>query len=116
MMNRAIFKHIEIGEDGDITKTNLTPPYDAISAWQPALGRPTSAVAAQGPAAPQKPQVRPSSGHADHRETRSHESVEVAWRALDAYNGLDVGPQTAPGRVSRRRRRWFTRWPRDQLV
>lgn len=64
MMNRAIFTHIEIGNDGDITKSTLTPPYDAISAWQPTLGRPAAAVAAQAPAAPQKPQVRPSSGYA----------------------------------------------------
>jgi site-specific DNA recombinase len=71
MMNRAIFKHIEIGEDGDISKSTLTPPYDAISAWQPTLGRPTAAVAAPAPAAPQKAQVRPSSGYADYGEPAS---------------------------------------------
>ncbi len=65
MMNRAIFKHIEIGDDGDVMKSSLTPPYEAIAAWQPELGRP--AVAAHAPTAPQKGAVRPSSGYADFR-------------------------------------------------
>jgi hypothetical protein len=36
----AIFEHIEVGEEGHITGTTLTPVYDALSAWQPGLGRP----------------------------------------------------------------------------
>lgn len=40
IMNRAIFEHIEIGEEGQITGTALTPVYQALSAWQPSLGRP----------------------------------------------------------------------------
>jgi hypothetical protein len=41
-MNRAIFAHIEIGPDAEITGTTLTPVYAALSAWQPSLGQPTA--------------------------------------------------------------------------
>lgn len=55
-MNRAIFERIEIGEDGEVTDTALTPVYDALSAWQPGLGRPDPAQegtqAQDGPLAP----------------------------------------------------------------
>jgi site-specific DNA recombinase len=40
IMNRAIFEHIQVGEEGHITGSTLTPVYDALSAWQPGLGRP----------------------------------------------------------------------------
>jgi site-specific DNA recombinase len=61
VMNRAIFERIEIGANGEITSTTLTPVYDALSAWQPHLGRP-----ATGPATTRalegvcSPYVRPS--------------------------------------------------------
>lgn len=42
-MNNAIFERIEVGEDGTITKTALTPVYAALSAWQPGFGRPQAA-------------------------------------------------------------------------
>lgn len=42
ILNRAIFKRIEIGEDGEITKASLTPTYEALSAWKPTLGKPTA--------------------------------------------------------------------------
>jgi len=42
MMNRAIFAHIRIGEDSEITGTTLTPIYAALSAWQPGLGHTSS--------------------------------------------------------------------------
>ena len=64
-MNRAIFKHIEIGEDGDIAKSALTPPYEAISAWEPGLGRRRPSAFVPGPTAPPKAPVRPSSGRPD---------------------------------------------------
>jgi hypothetical protein len=66
MMNRAIFQHIEIGDDGDIADTTLTPPYAAISAWQPSLGRPQAArTGAAGATRAHAAAVRPSSGGAD---------------------------------------------------
>jgi site-specific DNA recombinase len=40
LMNRAIFERIEVGPDADITDITLTPVYQALSAWQPDLGRP----------------------------------------------------------------------------
>ncbi len=43
VMNNAIFERIEVGEDGTITKTTLTPVYKALTAWQPGLGRPQPA-------------------------------------------------------------------------
>ncbi|HTZ86660.1 MAG TPA: recombinase family protein [Solirubrobacteraceae bacterium] len=39
VMNRAIFERIEIGPEAEITGTTLTPTYEALSAWQPGLGR-----------------------------------------------------------------------------
>jgi hypothetical protein len=67
MMNRAIFQYIEIGDAGDIADTTLTPPYQAISAWQPGLGRPKAApTGAQRPPGAGLAPVRPSSGVADY--------------------------------------------------
>lgn len=40
ILNRAIFEHIEVGEEGQITGTALTPAYAALAAWKPSLGRP----------------------------------------------------------------------------
>ncbi|MGH2853022.1 MAG: recombinase family protein [Solirubrobacteraceae bacterium] len=40
VMNLAIFERIEVGPDAEITGTALTPVYEALSAWQPGLGRP----------------------------------------------------------------------------
>jgi site-specific DNA recombinase len=40
VMNLAIFERIEVGPDAEITGTVLTPVYEALSAWQPGLGRP----------------------------------------------------------------------------
>ncbi len=40
LLNRAIFKHIEIGEDGTITEATLKPIYRALTPWQPNLARP----------------------------------------------------------------------------
>ncbi|MBA3809148.1 MAG: hypothetical protein H0X28_12285 [Solirubrobacterales bacterium] len=42
MMNRAIFAHIKIGDDAEITGATLTPVYAALSAWQPGLGQPAA--------------------------------------------------------------------------
>jgi len=65
---RAIFERIEIGEDGEITDTALTPVYDALSAWQPGLGRPLPAQeGAQAQDGPLTPCVRLSTAPV-HRE------------------------------------------------
>jgi DNA invertase Pin-like site-specific DNA recombinase len=53
IMNRTIFKHIEIGEDGRITGTTLSPVYAALSAWQPKLGCPKDGSATEGAVAPE---------------------------------------------------------------
>ena len=42
ILNRAIFERIEVGPDGEITGTTLTPVYAALSAWQPGLGHPAT--------------------------------------------------------------------------
>jgi site-specific DNA recombinase len=42
ILNRAIFERIEVGPDGEITGTTLTPTYAALSAWQPGLGQPAA--------------------------------------------------------------------------
>jgi hypothetical protein len=52
IMNRAIFERIEIGEDGEITDTALTPVYDALSAWQPGLALPARPGSDAGPRRP----------------------------------------------------------------
>jgi site-specific DNA recombinase len=66
-MNRVFFERIEIGEDGEITATILTPTYKAIAAWQPDLGRPQASqlAAAQGHNRRRSALVRPSSDAAD---------------------------------------------------
>ncbi len=43
VLNRAIFVRIEIGRDG-VAGTKLTPTYEALSAWEPSLGRPRKAT------------------------------------------------------------------------
>lgn len=58
LMNRAIFERIEVGHDTNITTTSLTPVYDALSAWQPGLGRP---AATQGQNGFRTADFRPSS-------------------------------------------------------
>jgi hypothetical protein len=40
ILNRAIFARIEVGDDGEIKDTTLTPVYQALAAWAPTLGRP----------------------------------------------------------------------------
>jgi site-specific DNA recombinase len=67
ILNRAIFKRIKIGKDGEITGTTLTPTYDALSAWNPDLGQPTTPRQAQETAQPCSEFVRPSSVSADNR-------------------------------------------------
>jgi site-specific DNA recombinase len=60
VMNSAIFERIEIGEDGTITNTKLTPVYKALSAWQPGLGCPQAAQeGTQAQDGPRLPNVRP---------------------------------------------------------
>lgn len=54
LLNRAIFEYIEIGPEAEVTGTKLTPVYEALSAWQPTLGKPktgekaTKALKGQG--------------------------------------------------------------------
>jgi site-specific DNA recombinase len=49
VMNRAIFKRIEVGSEAEITGTTLTPVYKALSAWHPSLGQPKNCRKAQSP-------------------------------------------------------------------
>jgi site-specific DNA recombinase len=86
LLNRAIFERIEVGPEAEITDTQLTPVYKALSAWKPGLGQPKG---------------RPGIGHgqdgpttADFRPlfARGHFFGRCAnpWRD-DAVGGLDVG-------------------------
>jgi site-specific DNA recombinase len=67
VMNRAIFERIEVGEDSEITGTTLTPTYQALSGWQPRLGRPIACpkAEAEGQPGPRSVSFRPASGAAD---------------------------------------------------
>jgi site-specific DNA recombinase len=56
VMNRAVFERIEIGPEAEITGTVLTPTYEALSAWQPGLGRP------QGRDDSSSAEIRPCTG------------------------------------------------------
>jgi site-specific DNA recombinase len=47
LMNQAIFIRIEVGEDGQILRTGLTPVYEALGAWVPGLGRPAQEAGGQ---------------------------------------------------------------------
>jgi site-specific DNA recombinase len=65
ILNQAIFKRIEIGPEGKVTGTALTPVYEAVSAWQPGFGRPKTVVNGTGredgsSSAPVQPCVAPS--------------------------------------------------------
>jgi site-specific DNA recombinase len=65
VLNRAIFERIEIGEEGKITGTTLTPVYQAISAWQPAFGQPPAIQETQATDGLCSAFVRPASDGAD---------------------------------------------------
>jgi site-specific DNA recombinase len=67
ILNRAIFKRIDIGEDGSITGAVLTPTYDALAAWEPRLGQPTSLRQTQETTDPCSDFVRPASVAADRK-------------------------------------------------
>jgi site-specific DNA recombinase len=59
VMNLAIFERIEVGPEGEITGTKLTPVYAALRAWQPGLGRPKVPRRAGGQKRPRGADVRP---------------------------------------------------------
>jgi site-specific DNA recombinase len=65
VLNRAIFKRIKIGEEGEITGTELTPVYEALSAWEPSLGQPTTLRRTSGGTDSRSDFVRPASDGAD---------------------------------------------------
>ncbi|HEY7830468.1 MAG TPA: hypothetical protein VIC06_07895 [Solirubrobacteraceae bacterium] len=54
IFNQAIFERIEVGPEGEITGTVLTPTYEALSAWRPGLGRPRTT----GPKTPSQDRPR----------------------------------------------------------
>lgn len=59
IFNQAIFERIEVGPDAEITGTVLTPIYEALSAWEPGLGRPrTTGQKAKSQDRPRSPFVR----------------------------------------------------------
>jgi site-specific DNA recombinase len=60
ILNRAIFQHIEVGEDGQITGTAMTPVYAALAAWKPTLGHPQARQKGGTTVEPCSPFVRPS--------------------------------------------------------
>jgi DNA invertase Pin-like site-specific DNA recombinase len=61
-MNKAIFRHIEIGDDDEIVGATPTPVYDALRAWAPTLGQPAmkASPAAGNDSGSCSPFVRPS--------------------------------------------------------
>ena len=66
ILNRAIFERIEIGHEGEITGTALTPIYQALSAWNPDLGQPTNPRQTKETTGPRSGFVRPTSVAADY--------------------------------------------------
>jgi hypothetical protein len=61
-MNRAIFERIEVGPEAEITGTEQTPLYKALSAGHPGLSRPTTCRKAEGSGDRGRPaRVRPLS-------------------------------------------------------
>jgi hypothetical protein len=75
VLNRAIFKRIKIGEESEITGTELTPVYEALSAWEPSLGQPTAPRKTPGDPGSRSDFVRPASDGADFRARRRPENV-----------------------------------------
>jgi len=78
IMNRAIFEHIEVGDEGQITGTALTPVYQALSAWQPSLGRPRRHQQGNGtktePPGACSPFVRPRTAPVHRRK-----GLQISW-------------------------------------
>jgi site-specific DNA recombinase len=87
ILNRAIFKRIDIGEEGEITATALTPTYDALSAWNPSLGRPIKARRqTQETTGPCSGFVRPSSVAADEKsQVQNLAPCRECWRKPRKY-------------------------------
>jgi hypothetical protein len=78
-MNLAIFDRIEVGPDAEITGTVLTPVYEALSAWQPGLGRPKT---------PRKrSKAQDSPGSPDFQPVPSRIHLVVSRDMLDACLG-----------------------------
>lgn len=65
VLNRAIFERIDIGEEGKITGTALTPVYQAVSAWQAGFGQPPAIRETPAKTDLRSAFVRPTSGGAD---------------------------------------------------
>ncbi|HSZ13115.1 MAG TPA: recombinase family protein [Solirubrobacteraceae bacterium] len=99
IMNRAIFEHIEVGEEGHITGTALTPVYDALSAWQPGLGRPQAQrQGSQHQTRQCSPYVRPATApvhvavvNANRRDTEGWFDVIACVYADSVDHGLEHG-------------------------
>jgi site-specific DNA recombinase len=92
ILNQAIFKRIDIGPDGHATGTTLTPVYEAISAWQPTLGKlKTTKNTANGQEGPSLAQVQPCPASAHRRTPASRRVFGVAAsctaRPLGAFWG-----------------------------
>jgi site-specific DNA recombinase len=82
LMNLAIFTRIEIGPEGDVTETALTPVYTALRAWKPGLGAPGSS---HGPHS-RSGAVRLSSACVHHHEAaaqRPNSACRVTAFAVD---------------------------------
>lgn len=84
VMNRAIFERIEVGEDGEITGTKLTPVYKALSAWHPSLGQPKTPQDGRQKAqdGPRQAHVRPLFAPVHftrHRRSRVNHSLMALW-------------------------------------
>jgi site-specific DNA recombinase len=75
ILNQAIFTRIDIGPRGQAVGTTLTPVYDAISAWQPDLGKPrTGQPQAQDEDGASLDEVQPCPG-VSHREAPANRRV-----------------------------------------
>lgn len=106
ILNQAIFRRIDIGPDGEATGTTLTPVYEAISAWQPGLGKPkpTGATAEQSDG-PALAQVQPCPGVSHYRK-QDLDTVEVQFADLMSVIGDDNGHARGGLRVGRASRLW----------
>jgi site-specific DNA recombinase len=98
VMNRAVFERIEIGPEGEITGTVLTPTYEALSAWQPGLGRP------QGKNGSPSAEIQPYSGRIHYLASESRTRTSLSSGRDGPQAALDAGARRGRLTVDRQNR------------
>jgi len=85
LLNAAVFKHIEVDSDGEISKATMTPVYDAFRGWNSGFGCPHGAPeggTAPGQRGPAFYRPRPASTYCMKVEPRSSKMTRLGFFVL----------------------------------